>query len=136
MTVQTDYPSQYYVSYDTDGKPTGWYDTWNMSSVALVPAASEMLALTVDEWNSRIVDGFMHPKLIKGGKLIDGTLPVPTLAQQASAALTTAKKNVYNNYGILNEPTPDAWVTYLKALMALANGTDTTSTALPSAPSA
>ncbi|MFT9360753.1 hypothetical protein [Acetobacter okinawensis] len=58
----------------------------------------------------------------------------PSLAVQASSALAAARTEVYNSYGILNEATPDAWVTYLKALMAIANGTDTTSTALPTQP--
>ena len=59
--------------------------------------------------------------------------PVP-FATQAASALATARTYVNNNYTMLNEPTPDAWVTYLKALMAIANGTDTTSTTLPTAP--
>ncbi|MFT9147949.1 MAG: hypothetical protein ABF502_04095 [Acetobacter sp.] len=57
-----------------------------------------------------------------------------TLAQQASAALAIARTYVSNTYTMLNEATPDAWVTYLKALMAIAGGTDTTSTTLPTAP--
>lgn len=61
-------------------------------------------------------------------------IPPNTLAQDAAQALTSAREYVYNNYGILNEETPDAWVTYLKALMAIAKGTDTTSTSLPEAP--
>lgn len=60
--------------------------------------------------------------------------PVLTLAQQASTALSTARTYVYNNYGILNEDTPTEWVTYIKALMAISNGTDTTSTTLPTQP--
>lgn len=63
----------------------------------------------------------------------DYTAPVP-LSAQAASALATARTYVSNNYTMLNEATPDAWVTYLKALMAIAGGTDTTSTALPTAP--
>lgn len=59
--------------------------------------------------------------------------PVP-LATQAASALATARQYVSNNYTMLNEPTPDNWVIYLKALMAIANGTDTTSTTLPTKP--
>lgn len=58
----------------------------------------------------------------------------PSLAEQASSALAAARTEVYNSYGILNEATPDAWVTYLKALMAIVNGTDTTSKVLPTSP--
>lgn len=60
--------------------------------------------------------------------------PAVPLATQAAMALETARTYVNNAYTMLNEATPDVWVTYLKALMAIANGTDTTSTALPSAP--
>ncbi|MCI1437044.1 MAG: hypothetical protein LKI03_06265 [Acetobacter indonesiensis] len=62
------------------------------------------------------------------------TVTTLTLAQQASAALSTARTYVGNTYTMLNEATPTEWVAYLKALMAIANGTDTTSTTLPSAP--
>ncbi|WP_061490597.1 hypothetical protein [Acetobacter malorum] len=63
------------------------------------------------------------------------TVKTLTLAQQAATALATARTYINNTYTMLNEATPDAWVTYLKALMAIANGADTTSTALPSVPS-
>ena len=71
---------------------------------------------------------------LENGVIVAYTAPVIPLKTQATSALSTARTYVYNNYGILNEATPDAWVAYLKALMAIANGTDTTSTALPSAP--
>lgn len=60
--------------------------------------------------------------------------PVLTLAQQATSALASARTYVSYNYTMLNEATPDAWVTYLKALMAISSGSDTTSAALPAAP--
>ena len=62
------------------------------------------------------------------------TTPAVPLKDQATAALASARTSVYNEYGILNAPTPDAWVTYLKALMAISSGTDTTSTTLPTQP--
>ncbi|MCX5615363.1 tail fiber assembly protein [Bombella saccharophila] len=57
------------------------------------------------------------------------------LKAQATSALQAARQIVYNNYGIIGEPTPDNWVAYIKALMAIVNGTDTTSKTLPTAPS-
>ena len=57
-----------------------------------------------------------------------------SLQIQATNALSAARTYVSNNYTMLNEATPDEWVTYLKALMAITNGTDTTSTALPTQP--
>ena len=72
----------------------------------------------------------------EGGKFVapPQNTPAVPLATQAAAALEAVRIHVYNNYGILNESTPATWVTYLKALMAIASGTDTTSTALPTQP--
>lgn len=140
IDVKTAYPDRYYASYDTTASQptpvTGWYDTWDMSSVSEVPAASDMIAISETDWNNTTTFRLPIGKGVKDGKIIDYTptpAPLP-LKTQAQSALTTARTTVYNNYGILNEPTPTEWVTYLKALMAIANGTDTTSTALPTAP--
>lgn len=56
------------------------------------------------------------------------------LSDKAKSCLSKARDHVYHNYGILNEPTPDEWVSYLRALMAIVNGTDTASTELPQEP--
>lgn len=138
-SIQEAYPAQYYASYDTTAaqptQVTGWYDTWNMSSVTSVPAATDMIAVTAEQWNDA---SFRLPvgKGVQGGAIVDYTAPavVLPLTQQAGNALTTARAYVNNNYMMLNESTPDEWVTYLKALMAIANGTDTTSTTLPTEP--
>lgn len=134
--VKTDYPDRYYASYDTTAtqptQVTGWYDTWDMSSLEGVPAASSMVVVTEAQWN----DATFHlpiGKGVKDGVIVD-FMPTAPLTTQASYALSSARTYVQNNYTILNEATPDEWVAYLKALMAIANGTDTTSTALPSAP--
>ena len=131
-----DYPAQYYAcpaSQTVDGNHVvHWLNvaTYDEKPSDL-PAASDMIALTTDEWAARALVN----QVVAGGAVSTYT-PSLTLAEQATAALFAARTTVYNNYGILNEPTPDAWVTYLKALMAIANGTDTTSTALPGAPNA
>ncbi|WP_308719015.1 hypothetical protein [Komagataeibacter xylinus] len=57
-----------------------------------------------------------------------------SLATQAKNALTAAASATWEAYGMYGETTPADVVTYLKALQAIANGTDTTSTALPAAP--
>lgn len=137
--IKTTYPDRYYASYDTTATQptivTGWYDTWTMSDVSNVPKATDMIVMTGTEWNDTT---FRMPvgKGVKDGIIIDYTppaVPIP-LAAQATSALSTARTYVYNNYGILNEATPDDWVTYIKALMAISNGTDTTSTILPTQP--
>lgn len=138
--VKTAYPNRYYASYDTTAPQptpvTGWYDTWDMSSVSNVPAATDMIPISESDWNND--DTFRLPvgRGVLNGKIIDYT-PPPTplpLKTQAESALATARQTVWDEYGSINEATPDVWVTYLKALMAIANGTDTTSTTLPTAP--
>lgn len=138
--VKTAYPDRYYASYDTTAiQPTpvtGWYDTWSLSSVSNVPSASEMIAVSEADWNNTTTFRLPFGRGVQSGAIVDYTPPVTPipLATQASTALTAARQTVWNEYGSLNEATPDAWVTYLKALMAIANGTDTTSTSLPTAP--
>ena len=138
--VKVAYPDRYYASYDTTANQptpvTGWYDTRDMSNVSNVPAATDMIPISESDWNNG--DTFRLPvgRGVLNGKIIDYTPPVPPvpIATQAETALVSARTYVNNNYTMLNEATPTEWVVYLKALMAIANGTDTTSTTLPTAP--
>ncbi|WP_216657704.1 tail fiber assembly protein [Gluconacetobacter entanii] len=57
------------------------------------------------------------------------------LTTQAASALAQAQQTVWAEYGSLGQAVPAAWVTYQTALRAIVNGTDTTSTTLPAAPS-
>ena len=130
------YPAQYYCSYD---KPCAWYNMWIYSSLDGLPAASTLYAMTSAEWATKGGDTGTSSMYVDTttNTLVTYTPPavVISLKDQATTALATARTTVYNNYGILNETTPDAWVTYLKSLMAISNGTDTTSTSLPTEPS-
>lgn len=58
----------------------------------------------------------------------------PALTVQAASALSVARDYVNNNYIFLAETPPAEWVAYQKALIAIVNGTDTTSTVLPAQP--
>ena len=133
---EADYPSRYYAYSSTTGTlggypVVGWVDVAIFSAApSWLPVAADMIALTPDEWAARKLVN----QIVVDGAVSTYTPPALTLAAQATAALSTARTTVYNNYGILNEATPDVWVTYLKALMAIANGADTTSTALPAEP--
>lgn len=122
------YPARYYAATD---KP-GWFDTWDLSDLTYVPPANELLALTEAEWQQYSGTS----KIGQNGQLVDFITPAAVLSMrdQASAALALARQHVTNTYALLNEATPDAWVAYLRALAAIANGTDTTSAALPEAP--
>lgn len=134
------YAARYYASYDTTAAQptpvTGWYDTWGMSSIAKVPAASATIAVSAENWNDTETFRLPAGKGVQAGAIVAYTAPpapVP-LATQAETALVSARTYVNNTYTMLNEATPDIWVTYLKALMAIAGGIDTTSTALPTRP--
>ncbi|WP_062141774.1 hypothetical protein [Acetobacter cerevisiae] len=138
--VKTAYPARYYASYDTTATQptpvTGWYDTWGMSNLIDVPEATNMVAISDSDWNN--TDTFRLPigRGVLSGKIIDYEPPAQAvpLKTQAQSALAIARQTVWDEYGSINEATPENWVTYLKALMAIANGKDTTSTALPAAP--
>ncbi|WP_049762851.1 hypothetical protein [Gluconacetobacter diazotrophicus] len=139
-SATTQFPERYYASYDeTATQPTsitGWYDTWGMSSLSNVPPASSMIPIAETDWNNTTSFRLSVGRGVQSGKIIDYTpapVPVP-LTTQASSALSSARIFVYNNYGILNEATPDVWVSYIKSLMAISSGADTTSTSLPSLP--
>ncbi|MCP1243843.1 hypothetical protein GOB86_13605 [Acetobacter lambici] len=135
--VKTLYPAQYYASYDTAAAQpahiNGWYDTWNMSDVSAVPTASDMIAVTEAQWMARNSN-----QGVQNGAIVACPAPVPvptvSLAAQAQSALTAASAATWQAYGMYGETTPADVVTYLKALHAIANGTDTTSTALPVQP--
>lgn len=138
--VKTAYPARYYASYDSSATQptpvTGWYDTWDMGNLSDVPDASSMIAISESDWNDTI--NFHRPtgRGVQNGKIINYN-PPPTalpLVTQAENALSVARQTMWNEYGSINEATPDPWVTYLKALMAIVSGSDTTSTVLPTAP--
>lgn len=134
-----DYPARYYASYDTTATQptivTGWYDTHDMSSLDNVPDAENMIAITETQWNNST---FRTPtgKGVLKGNIVDYSAPayVPPLSDQAETALTSARTYVQNNFILLGEVPTQDWIDYQKALIAIANGTDTTSKSLPTSP--
>lgn len=136
---KTDYPNRYYASYDiTATQPTpvtGWYDTWDMSSVANVPSANDMIPVTEAQWND--TTSFRKPmgKGVKDGAIIDYTppatpIPLTTQAQtemawiNQKAALTAA----------MGETFTQDMKDYVKAIQAIISGADKTSVELPARP--
>lgn len=121
---------------------TGWFDIASDSNLANYPLATrpDLAALTpisADDWHRQYSQRLRTPWQIKDGKLAPYTPPnvVIPLKERASTALQQARMFIYDNYGILGDPTPEAWVTYLRSLMAIASGADTTSVSLPIPPS-
>lgn len=109
---------------------------WNRIEVPDGVEYVQMAGMTDAQWPPLQQD--YSPKGLAGGtnKIIPYTPPEPVipLTVQAQSALSAARQTVYNEYASLNEPTPQPWVDYMKILIAIANGTDTTSTKLPAAP--
>lgn len=133
--LKTTYPAQYYCD---NNKPCAWYNMWIYSSIEGLPDVSTLNALTSDQWTQKGGDtgtsSMYYDAATKELVAYVQVAPAIPLKDQATAALTSARTYVSNNYTMLNEATPDDWVVYLKALMAISNGTDTTSTTLPTAP--
>lgn len=132
----------YYVATEKadDGEMVvkGWFDIASDSDLSNYPDLSTLTPLSAEDWQ---IQYNQKPERtlwqIKDGKLAPYTPPnvVIPLKERASTALQQARMFIYDNYGILGDPTPEAWVTYLRSLMAIASGADTTSVSLPIPPS-
>lgn len=129
------YPDRYYCD---ETSPAAFYDMWGFSRIP--PISTELHAVSTAIWDARMASALTGLKRYvwdkSSNQLVDYVPPVRVVPLKTKAQIALAKARTYvsNNYMMLNEPTPDDWVAYLKALMAIANGTDTTSTALPTAP--
>lgn len=139
------YPARFYARIDNSVQPspvTGWVDVWGLSSIDDMPPAAALVPLTEEQWDFHLQtdENGSHTHLsaaVENGEFIDYTPPPPPpppLREQARPALAAARQYVSENYTMINEETPQEWVDYLKKLMAIASGRDTTSTALPSPP--
>lgn len=133
---EADFPSRYY-AFSTD-RTTGGYPSagladldiyssrpsWLTSGVTVVP-------LTRDEWMS------VNPSnlIIIEGKLQNYTAPAVAIPLKTQAA--TAQSWIMQQANLaaaMGEVFTTDMRTYVKAITAIANGTDTTSTALPTQP--
>ncbi|AZV37976.1 hypothetical protein CFR75_06005 [Komagataeibacter xylinus] len=106
---------------------TGWIDI-NLfrSQPAWLPAASALLPLTAEQWAARSPSG----QAVQGANIV----AYPALMAQAQSTYAAANASASVAYTAKNVAIPDDVAAYLKALLAIANGTDITSTALPAAP--
>lgn len=129
--VKTEYPARYYVQYDAAGYITHWFDTWAMGSLDGVPPAGSMLAVTEDQWNNPAVHVAIGAG-VKDGAIVAMTYAVP-LATQAQAELSWVNQQA-SLASSMGETFTDAMRSYVKAVQAIASGSDTVSTALPARP--
>ncbi|GBQ53592.1 hypothetical protein ACM0P6_04975 [Komagataeibacter sucrofermentans] len=129
------YPNRYYVAYDkTAAQPTPVTARYDMSvygSLAGLPAAADLLALTPEQWAALPTHGIG----VQNGAIIDYTPPAPPVPLQTQAknaqAWITQQANLAAAMG---ETFTADMKAYVLAINAIASGTDTTSTALPAQP--
>lgn len=136
MTIYFGQNNNIFGFYDSElgNIPDGSIEITNDTYNKLLTARSKGAILSINN-NSVIASNYDGTTIdLDNIKSSDSFIKPITLSTQAETALASARTYVYNNYGILNEATPDNWVTYIKALMAISNGTDTTSTVLPTQP--
>lgn len=136
MTIYFGQNNNIFGFYDSElgNIPDGSIEITNDTYNKLLTARSKGAILSINN-NSVIASNYDGTTIdLDNMKSSDSFIKPITLSTQAETALASARTYVYNNYGILNEATPDNWVTYIKALMAISNGTDTTSTVLPTQP--
>lgn len=129
------YPARYYAIYDTTASqpaPVGWLDMDVFSKLpAIVTANTGLIALSSDQWTQRYSQNYGA----KSGVLVSYTPPavVVPLVTQAMNAQTWIQKQA-NLAAAMGEVFTDGMKAYVKAIAAIANGTDTTSTVLPTQP--
>ncbi|MCG4260768.1 hypothetical protein K6W36_09230 [Acetobacter senegalensis] len=129
------YPARYYVRYDTTAAQptdiTGWFDTWALSDVSLLPDAEQMLAVSQADWNNPEIHAYSG-KGVQDGKIVDYTPPVP-LPIQAQGEQTWIASQA-SMAAAMGETFTSDMKAYVKAVQAIADGADTTSTKLPDRP--
>ena len=108
---------------------------WNRIEVPEDVEYVQVAGMTDSQWPPLHQD--YSPKAISpDGVIVQFTPKEPDipLSVQAQSALSAARTVVFNQFSSLNEPTPNEWVEYMKTLIAIANGSDVTSKALPQQP--
>lgn len=126
------YPARYYADMN---KPCGWYDMWVFSSADGLPAASALYAMTAEQWAAKGGDTGTKSMAVINGELVDYTAPAVAIPLKTQAATAQSWIMQQANLAVaMGEVFTTDMRTYVKAIAAIANGTDTTSTALPTQP--
>lgn len=126
------YPGDCLAAYDSTGAITAWIDCKQFSEKPVwMPDTSATVAVTAAQWQAR-VSSFWR---VENGELVIYTpapviVPLKTQAQNAQAWI----QQQANLTAAMGEVFTAEMKAYVKAIAAIANGTDTTSTALPAQP--
>ncbi|NSL92908.1 hypothetical protein [Acetobacter syzygii] len=127
------YPDRYYCDKNS---PCAVYDMWGFSSAATSPALADLYPITADAYADRQQNPRQQYYNTTTGALADYVPPVVVvpLAERAAAEISGWVQSQINYAAAMGEVFSDAMKTYVKAISAIANGTDTTSTTLPDRP--
>ncbi|GAA3674741.1 hypothetical protein [Acetobacter lovaniensis] len=126
------YPARFYADMN---KPCGWYDMAMFSSAEGLPSLQELFALTADQWTAKGGNTGTRSMAVIDGALVDyvpPVVPIP-LKTQATSAQTWIQQQA-NLAAAMGEVFTADMKAYVKAIAAIAGGTDTASTALPARP--
>lgn len=129
------YPARYYVRYDTTAAQptdiTGWFDTWALSDVSLLPDAGQMLAVSPADWSNPEIHA-PSGKGVLDGRIVDYKAPVP-LSMQAQDEQAWIQQQESRAF-VRGQKFTAGMLAYADAIEAIADGTDTASTKLPDRP--
>lgn len=127
------YPDRYYCDKNS---PCAVYDMWGFSSAATSPALADLYPITADAYADRQQNPRQQYYNTTTGALADYVPPVVVvpLAERAAAEISGWVQSQINYAAAMGETFSDPMKTYVKAISAIANGTDTSSTVLPDRP--
>ncbi|MCP1271973.1 hypothetical protein [Acetobacter cerevisiae] len=131
------YPARYYCD---GGTPAAFYDMWGYSSTDHLPDISELHPVASAQWTERQNSAATGLKQYMwntaSGSLETYTPPtvVVPLATKAQSEMSEWISQQASMASAMGETFTDAMKAYVKAIQAIATGTDKTSTALPARP--
>ncbi|MFT8419208.1 MAG: hypothetical protein ABF636_10340 [Acetobacter sp.] len=129
-TIQ--YPARFYCDKNT---PCSVFDMWGYSNVTSATAIGDLYAITPAQYADRLLNPRNQYYNAATGQLADYVPPpvVIPLKTQAASAMVWIQQQA-NLASAMGQVFTADMKAYVKAIAAIANGTDTTSTALPERP--
>lgn len=128
------YPARYYATLDV---PARFFDTWDMSDPSIIPDVGNLFALTLEQWQGKGgASGAQKAMVVQDGQFIPYQPPaiIVPLAAQAHSELTDWIASQAAMATAMGERFTDDMKSYVKAVSAIAYGSDVTTEKLPDRP--